>query len=352
MTERRIASLDFLRGVAALSVAVPHFFILQSIGDRVAETISILGVEVFFVLSGYVLAPQIMFFVIERPSKRNLCIFLVRRWMRTVPPYLFALVLVSVSAHQLLSADFVRYATYLQNFFRQSNSNDYFSISWSLSVEEWFYILFPPFLMTIAVIAPRRSTIFAVIAVTLFILLISALRQGFGDYSRWGPEVRRIVIFRMDAIAWGFLLNLAVTRTKMMDKITLEYALVGFAAMLMASIALTVFIADTSPRPIIEAAFPFYASAFGASAIVVALKARPTFHDNRALSIAGDYLGRISYSVYLFHLFVLQTLAATLNHYPMPALLLIYLATTIAVASLKFVAVESPILAARPKFTT
>jgi peptidoglycan/LPS O-acetylase OafA/YrhL len=82
--ERRIASLDFLRGTAAMSVTILHFFIFKNIGDRLAESVSILGVEVFFVLSGYVLAPQIMFFVIERPSIRNLGVFLARRWMRTV----------------------------------------------------------------------------------------------------------------------------------------------------------------------------------------------------------------------------------------------------------------------------
>jgi peptidoglycan/LPS O-acetylase OafA/YrhL len=350
MSDRRIASLDFLRGTAALSVTIPHFFIFQHIGDRLAESISILGVEVFFVLSGYVLAPQIMFFVIERPSLRNLRVFLTRRWMRTVPPYLIALMLMSVSAHALFTGDFFRYAVYLQNFFQQSNATDYFSTAWSLSVEEWFYILFPPFLMSIATFAAHKSAAYAVIAAALFILLISAIRQIFGDYPQWGPEVRRVVVFRMDAIAWGFLLNLTVTRAKMIDRITLAHAMAGFAVMLTVAIALTTIIAETAGNRIIESLFPFYASAFGASAIVLSLKVRRLFQDNRALCAASEYLGRISYSVYLFHLFVLETLGAALSHLPWPALLATYLAATMAVASLMFVAVESPILAARPKF--
>ena len=157
MTERRLPSLDMLRGLAALSVTIPHFFIFRDANSPIAETVSILGVEVFFVLSGYVLAPQIMFFVVERPDNRNLGIFWVRRWMRTIPPYLVALLLISAAAHQLGSADFFRYLVYVQNFARQSNANDYFSIAWSLSVEEWFYLLFPPFLIFAVRVTRRRS---------------------------------------------------------------------------------------------------------------------------------------------------------------------------------------------------
>jgi peptidoglycan/LPS O-acetylase OafA/YrhL len=157
MTDRRIASLDFLRGLAALSVTIPHFFMYQHMGERLAEAISILGVEVFFVLSGYVLAPQIIFFVVERPNVRNLGIFWVRRWMRTIPAYLIALLLISAITHELWSADFFRYAFYVQNFTRQSNASDYFLVAWSLSVEEWFYLLFPPFFIAVAAVVPHRS---------------------------------------------------------------------------------------------------------------------------------------------------------------------------------------------------
>lgn len=175
MSERRIVSLDFLRGVAALSVTIPHFFIFHHLADRLAETVSILGVEIFFVLSGYVLAPQIISFVVERPNIRNLGIFLMRRWMRTIPPYLIALFVMSASAHELLTPDFFRYTTYTQNLFWQSNVEDYFSVAWSLSVEEWFYLVFPPFFMVVAIVVPRKSSIIAG-----HLLVLSALASAEG----------------------------------------------------------------------------------------------------------------------------------------------------------------------------
>ena len=88
----------------------------------------------------------------------------------------------------------------------------------------------------------------------------------------------------------------------------------------------------------------------GASAILFAIKGQSFFEIHPRLAIVGSYLGRISYSVYLFHLFVLETLGATLRSFPWPAMLAAYLVVTVAIASLMFAAVESPILAARPKF--
>lgn len=126
-------------------------------------------------------------------------------------------------------------------------------------------------------------------------------------------------------------------------------AVIGFVAMLSASVFLTINIANT-PNTITERVFPYYAAAFGASAILLAIKAEPIFDKHLRLAAIGSYLGRTSYSVYLFHLFVLDTVGSTLSWLPWPVLLLVYLSATIAVASLMFTAVESPILSARPEF--
>src|SRR5215475_2858882 len=92
---KRIASLDLVRGAAAFCVAIPHYFVLNSTAWPPAEAVSVLSVEVFFVLSGLVLAPQIMF--CRRAARLgNLFIFLVRRWMRTILPFLVVLATISV----------------------------------------------------------------------------------------------------------------------------------------------------------------------------------------------------------------------------------------------------------------
>ncbi|MGY3548311.1 hypothetical protein ACVWZ4_003700 [Bradyrhizobium sp. USDA 4472] len=54
----------------------------------------------FFVLSGFVLAPQICTVIGRGRSTRNIAIFWVRRWMRTVPAYVIAMLAVSITAHE------------------------------------------------------------------------------------------------------------------------------------------------------------------------------------------------------------------------------------------------------------
>ncbi|WP_407122830.1 acyltransferase family protein [Bradyrhizobium sp. STM 3561] len=343
MTER-VASLDFLRGSAAFAVAVPHFYMHFYPDSTFGETISILGVEVFFVLSGFVLAPQIFEFCISKPSLRNYGIFLVRRWMRTVPPYLIALILFSVSTHQLFSADFFRYLLYLQNLTGQHNAHDYFSIAWSLSVEEWFYLSFPAVCLFIAYVVPGKLRP-ALIAASIYILAVCAARMLWADNSQWGSAVRRVVVFRVDAIAWGFLLAIAMPSLR---KVRLP--LVLFLCVSAASFAVWLTsLAAKEPSFAMETAFPFYAPALGAAAILFAFKLEAAFR-NPTLSRIGVFLGRISYSTYLFHLLVLSAIVPLSNRLPMSILLMAYLVVTAGIAALMYQAVEAPILAARPRF--
>ena len=99
---KRSASLDFLRGAAAFAVAIPHYLTANAPFQPFAEAFAIAGVEVFFVLSGFVLAPQIVDWVVAKPW-RNLGVFLVRRWMRTIPPYVVALMVIAVLTGNLMT---------------------------------------------------------------------------------------------------------------------------------------------------------------------------------------------------------------------------------------------------------
>ena len=140
---KRSASLDFLRGAAAFAVAIPHYLTANAPFQPYADAFAIAGVEVFFVLSGFVLAPQIVDWVVGKPW-RNLGVFLVRRWMRTIPPYVVALVVIALLTGNLMTADFVRYLFYVENLFSSANHVDFYPVAWSLAVEEWFYVLFAP----------------------------------------------------------------------------------------------------------------------------------------------------------------------------------------------------------------
>jgi peptidoglycan/LPS O-acetylase OafA/YrhL len=120
LRNKGLVSLDAMRGLAALSVAIPHYFLFQGHKSASLEFISIIAVEVFFALSGYVLARQLVLCV-ETSSLRNLCVFYARRWMRTLPPYLIILVIMSLLAGRLFSLEFLGYGFFVRNHYCPAN---------------------------------------------------------------------------------------------------------------------------------------------------------------------------------------------------------------------------------------
>jgi peptidoglycan/LPS O-acetylase OafA/YrhL len=346
---RRVAGLDLLRGLAALSVAVPHFVAYRGAMPDTAEAVSALAVEVFFVLSGYVLAPQILL-CLRQARPRYLGIFLARRWMRTIPPYLVALVLISMLTRQLGSADFLRYLGYAQNLFRQSNSNDYFAIAWSLSVEEWFYVSFPSLLLLAAALCGRRDRRFAVIFGLGFCAAIFAARTAFGDFADWGAAVRRVVVFRLDSIGYGFLLYLAVDRAgAQLHRVSATTIALVLAVATALAYATLWHVLETGDR-IAEHIFPFAAAVFGSAAIVAAVRAEAAIQRRPALAGLGLYLGRVSYSTYLFHIILIELIAAIAPGLGAAAQFGLFFAALFGVTTAFYLYVERPILAARPRY--
>jgi peptidoglycan/LPS O-acetylase OafA/YrhL len=341
----RIASLDLLRGMAALVVAGCHFLVYQNVSPTFSEAASAIAVEVFFVLSGFVLAPQIMACAKARRSQA-LRTFLVRRWMRTVPPYLVALACVSA----MLAAepkDVLRYALYAQNLFYQANDSDYFPVAWSLSVEEWFYVTFPALAVLAAVVRGRGDRTTIAVAAVAFIVAISMVRFFAADLAHWGYEVRRVVIFRIDSIGYGVLLFLAVNRWSRMPNIFVSSAVALFAG---AAAFLTLLAVEQVGSMPAKQLFPFAAALFGASAILLFLSLGAMIERAPSSRATAIFLGRISYSIYLFHLVALMIIASFVDRDRVLLSWIVYITGLVGFCSLFYEFFEKPILAARPPF--
>lgn len=245
----RIRELDGVRGLAILMVLVWHFF--SGHGHEYAEgsLLSFLqipasvfwsGVDLFFVLSGFLIGGIIL----DNHHKPNfLKTFWVRRCCRILP-VLFLLLLVCYGSAQLLDRERFAwlysdlmpgwsYPTFTQNLFmgaRGTMGGNFLGITWSLAVEEQFY-LFAPLLM---VLIGRRFWLKAVIPL---ILLAFALRLAF---SGWHTIV--ITVFRMDALLAGVLVAAAFRDPfikSAMERYR-EVLLTGFIVLLMISGALII----------------------------------------------------------------------------------------------------------------
>jgi peptidoglycan/LPS O-acetylase OafA/YrhL len=346
----RIVSLDLLRGLAAFAVMIPHFFMyyLEN-GSVIAEIVSITAVEVFFVLSGFVLGPQIVLCA-RRRNWATLRTFLMRRWMRTIPSYLVALLAISVIFREVGSADFFRYVAYVQNLLSQHNNRDYYPVAWSLSVEEWYYVVFPPFLLFYGRVVGRGSEWFEYVgAALLFIACITLLRSVYGDTAEWGAYVRRVVVFRIDSIAYGFLLYLVLQHANFEWNARLRSgALLLLTATTLALLHMNGRMLE-SDAGWLRQIYPFASAAFGMSTLVFFLSVNSLFQA-RWGRVVCSYLGNISYPIYLFHLVILYLLAHYLWQHDEFWHFILYLAAVVLFTTAFFYGFDRPILASRPRY--
>jgi peptidoglycan/LPS O-acetylase OafA/YrhL len=187
----RIPSLDGIRAIAIASVLVCHFC-----GDLYGTNplnLGELGVRIFFVLSGYLIT-TLLLKELERTGNINLRHFYFRRTMRIFPPFYFYLgVMLAFSIFHLSSLT-VSAAwpalTYTSNLFRKLGPSSYaITHTWSLSIEEQFYLVWPLLL----VLAGKRRAPWLLVSVLVlgplvrgYIHLCCGVSIGGWDLSRVG----------------------------------------------------------------------------------------------------------------------------------------------------------------------
>jgi peptidoglycan/LPS O-acetylase OafA/YrhL len=273
--------IQALRGFAVLAVLLYHLLILRFKGG-------FLGVDIFFVISGFVIT--------ERLARGNgsvrsqLMDFYQRRAKRILPASLLVIILTAICVRLFLSPlswrrfgfDGIATTFFAGNLRFAAQGNDYLSQSmsptpylhyWSLGVEEQFYLIWP--LLFLFFFKARKYLLlhFACIATAFAIWYthISPVNSFYQPFSR----------------AWEFLAGICVAL--LVQKPTRggkPLALVGWVA-ISASI---LFIGSNQPVPGITTLIPV----LGAVAILVASERMPW---ERLLVRVGDY----SYAIYLVH---------------------------------------------------
>lgn len=207
---KRIAGLDILRTTAILLVVFRHSHDLVSpVRFPLPD-----GVDLFFVLSGYLIG-TILFKTIQEQdglSLHTFFLFLKRRWFRTFPNYFLFLSIHLFLAYKGLinempdTKSVLRYVAFLQNF--NYPRMIFYWESWSLSIEEWFYLLFPCVLLLFFYmkVFTTKNNIFLTILLFLILPLIYRIYTSIPVNSlHWDVYYRKLVLTRLDTIGFGLL---------------------------------------------------------------------------------------------------------------------------------------------------
>jgi len=213
----RVFGLDLMRTIAILTVVLVHASMLENVDTNFPWIRLIDGVELFFVLSGFLIGGIIIKNFQKKSTfgSKDVCHFWIRRWFRTLPNYFLILILnIIVVYFGIIKGDFTqfnwKFFFFLQNFTQPFY--DFFWESWSLSIEEWFYILFPVILMVFYLIFKNKTSKKNIFLLAVCIFLITPVLLRFFIASKFevdrfwlGVRVYKVVIYRLDGIAFGLL---------------------------------------------------------------------------------------------------------------------------------------------------
>ncbi|MCW3097947.1 MAG: acyltransferase 3 [Chthonomonadaceae bacterium] len=219
---RRVIQLDFLRGVAILLVLGSHgtTLILPENAGRFRplaeffERFGWTGVDLFFVLSGF-LVGGLLLRELKKQGTLNIRRFIIRRGLKIWPTYfvfLGWLILQSLRAHHSLSAaihPLLPNLLHIQNYVYMTQE-----FTWSLAVEEHFYLLLPLVLWLLTRRQERNRLalfpfLFAIIAVFCLLMRFQAQIQypwHSGIPITWDWKVFMPTHLRMDGLMFGVLL--------------------------------------------------------------------------------------------------------------------------------------------------
>jgi peptidoglycan/LPS O-acetylase OafA/YrhL len=330
--------LDVVRAVAISGVLVCHFtsamaFLMQTEPPLLISQLGN-GVELFFALSGFLIGGLLM--DIEKPSLHAWIRFMVRRWMRTVPLYLawLAILLVVWPPQQDFVEHAVKYVTFTQNLL-WGMSDPFFAVSWSLSIEEWFYLLFSATLIGLSAILGRMAIILAIGAFVFGPMALRAVLVGPDLLADWDKTLREVVIYRLDAIAYGVAVAALVRQwPHVIRQLSLPMLLVGVAV-------ITKFV--HGPLYFVT----LYPAAFAMCLPAATLLPRP----GEIVAAPIRWLSTRSYGIYIVHLSIVEMSMVAVGNGLMHLWWMPVVAAfgTFALSELSFRFLETPILRMRPR---
>jgi peptidoglycan/LPS O-acetylase OafA/YrhL len=335
--------LDGLRALAVAGVFLYHARIDWLPGG-------FLGVDLFFVLSGYLIT-SLLLVEWEARNRIDLRRFWLRRARRLLPALvlvvLASLILASIFARQDLAhtrSDVVSSLLYFQNWHLIAANTSYFvrmgnpsllQHVWSLAIEEQFYVIWPLLLVPCLVLIGRRRLPMLVIAgIAASAALMWILYNPYGDPSRvyFGTDTRAFLLLM------GILLALVWPWIERLRQALPLLELLGVAA-LVGTVLLFRQMQDFNPTLYrggdLAAAFCFV--------VLIAAVAHPKTGIGQAMGVAPlRWVGERSYGIYLWH-WPIILLVAGVNVRSSPGIVVAEAAVVLAAAALSYRYVEQPI---------
>jgi peptidoglycan/LPS O-acetylase OafA/YrhL len=365
---KRVFGLDLLRATAILLVMFHHGYQLFPLPLPPVPD----GVDIFFVLSGYLIG-GILIKTVEKKqgfSWSDLKTFWLRRWFRTLPAFWVTLLinfiiyffinLQTQSVKGTIKLMFIKeelweYFFFVQNFATNLQSR-FFAESWSLSVEEWFYLLLPIFiLLSIKSGLKPLKAIFLSIIVIIIIPIV--LRFSFSDIHlklSWF-STRMVVVMRLDSIGFGVLMAfIRYYKPKIWDVLASHKSSILLGIIIFYGSFLIIFMGyEYLNSSVLTNLFFFTLTNIGVM-LTIPIMSKMMAKDNIFEKVI-TFISLTSYSIYLLNFSIIVALIQMVRPIPATRLeeflsLIAYLTITFGASYLMYRFVEQPFMRLRDKY--
>lgn len=215
----RIFGLDVIRTIAILLVLISHSTLLlfpekNNVYLTAIRFFGTIGVDLFFVLSGYLIGGLLLKQIRKgKTTFKDFTYFWIRRWFRTLPNYFLILILNILLYYVLYNVvinDIGYFIVFLQNF--ASPHPDFFTEAWSLSIEEYAYIIGPLILYILLFLwkkSPKDKLYLVMVFIIIFAITYFRIQyhnnHNLDTFETWSQNIRKVVIYRIDSIYYGFI---------------------------------------------------------------------------------------------------------------------------------------------------
>ena len=313
---RHISSIDGLRAIAVTAVVLYHLGISWIPGG-------FLGVDLFFVISGYVIT-RLILDSINQSSALDLRAFYAARIRRIYPGFLFmvisTIIFIGVWAPEAIKrflSDLPYALSGTINWALVARNQDYFETigrppllqhTWSLAVELQFYLVWPIILLTVLKYFGKKNIarialIIAIISGTILFLVSLQLDQANTSkvsHIYFGTDTHSIGLFLGSALAVSWIpQNLSANITRRAQDVIDGIGVVG----LLGLISTFLFIDESNPS-LYKIAFPL-AAVFGC--LVIISLVHPASRFAPIISTPPfRWIGQRSYGIYIWHWVIFQ----------------------------------------------
>lgn len=355
--------LDVLRFLAFLGVFLHHalsrdaaLYIKNGLSPAASQFIitakeaGAYGVDLFFVLSSYLITELLIREHAQRGSF-SISAFYVRRALRIWPLYFTFLALTVFVVPTILPTDqfgtiyIVSFLLFFGNWVSAANGLPHSVASplWSISVEEQFYLAWPPLLRVVGIERIKH------LAIALLVVALST-RGVLAAYEVEHPAVWCNTVARLDSIALGAILAVALRGRAPRMKTVIRVLLGGAAVATFLLVAK--YLSQDGPSSVITYSVTALASVM---LLLAVLQTDAWFLRLPAFSWLV-YLGRISYGLYVVHLLALALVPKLLIvHLGLPLgfelRVLLSFALTVLLAAASYAWLEQPFLRLKERFS-